>query len=90
MDMKQLKPLFAVPAILYGLAALQDPALAIWKKGCCAGTSDCSGSLICYTSGYPQGWGACSVECREGNCDNQPQLAGYCNAPNNPSWLNDE
>ena len=61
---------------------------ADWDQGCCITSGNCGGNKICYTYGFPQGWGPCGNiigEDQQGNAI-MIEAAGYCNSRLNPSW----
>jgi hypothetical protein len=73
---------FAVAAMSYAVWQADIPILPVasaeWANGCCNGTNDCSGTLVCFNR--PKNWAACRVDCAypEGvpDCVETPN---YCN-----------
>jgi hypothetical protein len=61
---------------------------ASWEQGCCITSNNCSGQLICYSSGFPPGWGTCGYVAGQDENGNQMMIeaGGYCNTRTNPSW----
>lgn len=63
-------------------------AHAEWAQGCCITSSNCNENRICYTSGFPSGWGPCGMIWHNDQQGNPIYIeaSGYCNSATNPSW----
>ncbi len=62
---------------------------AAWEQGCCMTSNDCSGTNVCYESGYPSGWAECGGYVVRDDGTGNPimiEAGGYCNSQSNPQW----
>jgi hypothetical protein len=80
---------FVISAMTYAVwqagFSIVPVASAAWENGCCLGSNDCRGNLICYPK--PADWGDCNVTAMyDPSCDciRRVTVSNYCNPIGQP------